>query len=361
MKNSKYIIPLLTAALLLSSCSSSGSTNYASDASYKSGASENYAAVEEYNSDDVQDESYKENSNYDILEKPANIGNNNSPVESAKMIYTATVTLETLEYDDTVSKIRAEIDSLGGFTERSSEQNNNKGWYQDNYSRSEDRTFSITARVPSENFNKFLEDLSSYGQKMYESTNAENVSRQYADNEAQIKALEAEQDRLLQMMGSAVTIEDMITVEERITNVQSQLNQLRTTLSGLDSQIRYSTINLEVYEVHKYTEIVTEPAPEPTFLERLGEHIKDSGESFLEVLEGLLYILIALFPYLIIAGIIAAVIISARKKKKAKEVPVPAAVPVNKPEQKTAPAYKPQDTQADVKQDTAADTTPDQK
>ncbi|MBR4224427.1 MAG: DUF4349 domain-containing protein [Oscillospiraceae bacterium] len=326
----KRTLAAVAALMLLTACGSSDSASYSS--AKQADAYENYAAEANYEtmaamaSDEADAGDYGDydedgGDHYKDTESPKTNVSDASQTQlttAAKMIYTGTVQLETLQYDDTVAAIKADIESMGGFVETSSEQNDNKRWYYDK-AFVVNRVYTVKARIPSENFTGFVDKIGKYGQKMYESTNAENISRQYADTEAQIKALESELDRLLEMMNSADTIEEMITVEDRVTNVQSQLNTMRSRLSNMDSDVRYSTVNVTVTEVHEYTEVVTEPEPEPdppTFFERTGELIAESAKSFLGVLEGLLDVIIVLFPYLLIGGVILFFVIRAHRKKK---------------------------------------------
>ena len=327
----KKILCMSLALIMLTGCGSSGSS--APSDSYKSAAptnSYNSGAVN-YAEDTVamaSEECYEDDADYserggEMADTSAETPTQTPLENTAKMVYTGTVELETLEYDKAVEGIKADIESMGGFVENSAESNTNNRWYYDK-SYITDRKYTVRARIPSENFNGFIAKLPDYGQKMYESTNAENISRRYADTDAQVKALEKEEARLLDMMESAVTIEDMINVEDRITQVQSQLNSLRSSLASMDTDVRYSTVNVTVTEVHEYTEIVTEPEPEPTFLERLWTQVSDSGKAFLEVLEGLLFFIIAVFPYLVIGGIILFFVLRHHKKKKAaKNIPAP--------------------------------------
>ena len=71
----------------------------------------------------------------------------------------------------------------------------------------------------------------------------------YNDQSILIESLEKQETRLLEMMDKAETIEDMITIESRLSEVQTQLNQARNTLAGYDTDIDYSTINVQIEEV----------------------------------------------------------------------------------------------------------------
>lgn len=56
------------------------------------------------------------------------------------------------------------------------------------------------------------------------------------------------------MLKSADKIEDMITVEARLTEVQTELNKQKTLLSSMDMDVDYSTINLNIEEVLEYSQ-----------------------------------------------------------------------------------------------------------
>ena len=141
----------------------------------------------------------------------------------------------------------------------------------------------------------------------------QNITRVYNDQTVYIESLEKQEARLLQMMEQAQTIEEMITVEERLTEVQTELNQARSRLAGMDTDVAYSTINISLTEVVKYTD---NPVKKKTFLERTGAVIAGSISGFLDVMEMLLDVVIYLLPYAVLAGaIVAAVLFGTRKKR----------------------------------------------
>ena len=67
------------------------------------------------------------------------------------------------------------------------------------------------------------------------------------------KALETEQDRLLELMEQAETTEDLLAIESRLTDVRYQLESAASQLKLYDSLVSYSTVYLTVEEVQKLT------------------------------------------------------------------------------------------------------------
>lgn len=116
------------------------------------------------------------------------------------------------------------------------------------------------------------------------------------------------------MLKSADKIEDMITVEARLTEVQTELNKQKTLLSSMDMDVDYSTINLNIEEVLEYSQ--SQPGQKTNkFIDRLKNTIVDSWESFVNTLEELLFLIIRLIPVAILGLIIIIPIFKILKKK----------------------------------------------
>jgi hypothetical protein len=146
----------------------------------------------------------------------------------------------------------------------------------------------------------------------------QNITKSYNDQSILIESLEKQETRLMEMMDKAETIEDMITIESRLSEVQTQLNQARNTLSGYDTDVNYSTINVQIEEVLQYSS----QKVQQTFVERLGNTFTRSWRDFGEFMQDLILAIVYLFP-IIIAVIIILVILrpffskwNARRKEK---------------------------------------------
>ena len=236
--------------------------------------------------------------------------------DGQKIVYTGNLSIQTLEYDKSAASIRKKIKDAGGFSEAESESDNDYYWYNYNSGSRNTRYLSITARIPSEKFEEFINSLSGDGKIMNRSVNAENISQVYANKETYKKSLEKEQERLLEMMDKAETIEDMITVESRLSEVERQLNVYKTDLAQMDKDVEFSTIYIELKEVKRYTEEVNST----TFGEELKYAFEDAINSFRNFCEGIVLFVVRNFPYLIILAVILALIIRAIGRSRAKRI-----------------------------------------
>lgn len=316
---------ILAAALCLSGCG--GSNNMSSSGSYyepamNSAAKEaGYAAAESaagsYDYDAMEMEEARESS--EDASYTADSGTGSSALraqDGQKIVYTASLSIQSLEYDQSAASIRRKIREAGGFSEAESEYDKDYNWYRYNASSSNTRSLSITARIPSDKFEAFLNSLDGDGKIMSKSVNAQNISQVYANKETYKKALEKEQERLLAMMDKAETIEDMIAVESRLSEVERQLNSYKTDLSQMDKDVEFSTVYIDLQEVKRYTETVEKT----TFREKLGFAFEDAISSFRDFCEGVILFVVRNFPFLIIFAIIAALIIRWLAKRRAQKI-----------------------------------------
>lgn len=234
-----------------------------------------------------------------------------------KIVYTGNVSLQTLEYDQSAKSIHDKINQCGGFIESENASNNDPYWYYTERSgasaRRTHRNLSITARIPAEQFDAFMESLKEDGQVINTSVNAQNISVSYADHDASRKALEIERDRLLEMMEKAQTIEEMIAVEERLTQVERDLGEEKTTLSAMDRDVNFSTVYINLEEVFEYSETVVET----TYGERLHRAFDNAIEGFVTFWQEMILFIVETFPFLIMLAILIFVIVKlARRSAK---------------------------------------------
>ena len=270
---------------------------YAPEAVYESDEVYDYAASEE--------EAAKTSSSLaaGTLQLPENV--------SDKLIYSGSIRLQTLEYDKTMESIHRRIGDAGGFVQYEDESDGNDTWYYSgSANRGSTRYATIQARIPAGQFSDFMDALGDDGQVMNRNINVDNISQTYADTEASVKAYEIEQERLLDMMDKAETIEDMIAVEARLSEVEAELNSYKTSLASMDRDVDYSTVSIAVEEVREYTE----ERDDTTFLSRLKETVKDSRSGFLWFMEGLLHLFIRLLPFIIVILVIFLIVHGIVKK-----------------------------------------------
>jgi len=191
--------------------------------------------------------------------------------QTEKIIYSASASLETTEFDDALDGIKALVSRFGGYMESTGIYGNN--YYQTARGYTGGRSASFTIRVPSENFEKLTTSLSDLGNVPYCNTYSENITRQYYDVQARLTAYETQETRLLEMLAAAESVDDMLAIQQQLTEVQYEIDSLNSTLKNYDYSVSYSTVNLSVEEVEEYTPSSTVTL---TFGEKLVRGFRDS-------------------------------------------------------------------------------------
>ena len=168
-----------------------------------------------------------------------------------KIIYSADATVETTEFDKCTEDLEALLAECGGFVEASSVNGSN--YYDTARGNVSRRTASYTLRIPSDRFGGLMDSLSTLGSVPYTHMYTENVTSQYYDVQARLKALQAQETRLVEMLEIAETVEDIITIEDKLSDVRYRIDALQSNLNNWDRRVSYSTLNLTVKEVQVYT------------------------------------------------------------------------------------------------------------
>lgn len=229
---------------------------------------------------------------------------------SRKLIRTVGLDVETQEFDSLKDDIESKVKELGGYIENSNIYNGQRRYDYETgtYTTSGLRNANMTIRIPSDKLDDFINNISENSNIVNKSESTRDVTLDYVDIDSKKKALQAEEKRLLEMLETADTIENMIYIEDRLTNVRYQIESSESQLRTYDNQVDYSTVNLNLSEVKDLTEVPADPLTEPTAWERISKGFTKSANDVLEGLENFFIGLIVASPYLILWAVILGVI-----------------------------------------------------
>ncbi len=332
----------LVLSFCLAACGSSKSASY--DAAAPAAEYE-YAAMEEAAAAEIAYDSY-------YAEEPmepemGDTGNgaeapevNESATSQRKLIKTVDLSVETKDYDNLMVSLEKQIEELGGYIESLGAYN---GSY---YSGRVNRSANITARIPADKLDGFVKQIGEEANVVDRNESVEDVTLQYVDLDSHARMLEEEQERLLELLENAQTIEDIITIESRLSEVKYQLESMKSQLRTFDNKVTYSTVHIYIDEVKELTPVVEQTAGE-RIAEGFAESIRDIGEGFKEFFIGLIINIPYIIVWAVIIAIIAFVVIkivkvidkrSARKWEEAQKSGVVKSLYVPRPNGKSAPA-----------------------
>ena len=216
-----------------------------------------------------------------------------------KLIKTVEMDVETQSFDELLESIQKQVTELGGYIENMNTYNGSAySGYRSN------RDANLTIRIPKENLDGFLNTVSGISNVVRRNESVKDITLNYVDLESHKDALKTEQTRLLELLEKAETVEDIITIEQRLSDVRYQLESMESQLRTYDNQVDYSTVYLYINEV----EILT-PVEEETIGERISsgfmESLDNIGEGFVEF--GIWFVIH--IPYLVLGAIFIAAFI----------------------------------------------------
>ncbi len=110
------------------------------------------------------------------------------------------------------------------------------------------RSGTLVLRVPAADFEAVLGELKGLGTITSESISGEDVTAQFVDLEARLRNWEAQEQVLLGLMAKAQTIQESITVQRTLQDVQLAIEEIRGQLRVLDDQTAMSTVTLVISE-----------------------------------------------------------------------------------------------------------------
>jgi hypothetical protein len=145
------------------------------------------------------------------------------------------------------------------------------------------RSYSI--RVPSDSYNAMLAELAGLGRVTSRTENTEDVTLRYYDLEGRLAVKRELLNTYQGYLGKARNIDEVMTIESRIADLQQEIDWTGTQLRNLSNLIDYSTVNVEISGPSGASYSA------PTLAERFGDLFGSFGDVFstaLVVLAGII-------------------------------------------------------------------------
>lgn len=173
----------------------------------------------------------------------------------AKIIQRADYEVQTTDYPAAETALKALVERCGGYFEY---QETSGGGYYESAAR---RWGSFTIRVPKEQYDAFTGSVGEVGHVVSQSGSAEDVGQNYSDIELRLQTQRTKQERLLALLEKAATVEDIISLENALSETEYQIEQYTSDLKRYDSLIDFATIALRLTEVARISDEPGEVAP----------------------------------------------------------------------------------------------------
>ncbi len=265
------------------------------------------------NSGKNEEAGYGSNSNLDRASTDTSSkSSSNTALDGRKVIFTASLEIESTNYTKSIGILEKMIETYDGYIQDSNVETNSSS---NNFNSS--RTATYTIRIPSGKMKAFLSKSGDIGNVILNTSKGDDVTDQFFDTQAHLNSLKIQEERLLELLKKATTLKDILDLEDRISQVRYEIEQLTGTLKQLTSRVDLSTVTITINEV----ETITEPKP-VGFWAQVGETFATSVDALVTTLKTLSLILVAVSPFvltLLILGIIVFIfyrLVNRKKKPK---------------------------------------------
>ena len=123
----------------------------------------------------------------------------------------------------------------------------NYGGWQVTSDRSRTHRASLAVRVPAERLDEFVDLVREMSERVeYETSNSQDVTDQYVDNEARLNGLRRTEERLFEFLERAGNIEDALNVQRELAAIQLEMEAIQGRLRFLSQTAAFSLVNLSL-------------------------------------------------------------------------------------------------------------------
>ncbi len=230
--------------------------------------------------------------------------------DGEKIISNFFLNYETITFEDDMTTLRDMVQKYEGYIESSDI------YQQGSYDGKNYKYGSLTVKIPKDKAAAFIEESKKGFHLVRENSTAQNVTLSYRDSELRLDTLEKQKNRLNELYAQAERIEDIISIESKLSDVILQIESLKAELSYLDRAIDYTTVTVSLNEVANLT---NSPDIRASFTERITVALKDSLRFFKEASTEFAVFLVYALPFIVILLVILSLGLLFRKKGRTKK------------------------------------------
>jgi len=183
----------------------------------------------------------------------------------------AEVQTTTTEFDENEKNIRKEVENHFGIIQ-----------YERKYGNDGNRRLQLQVGVPPENFDSLYAELTQIGKTVSKEIIKNDKTNDYLELNARKASLEKTLTSLVQFKEKSGQIDEYINLENRILEIQEELQQLGVNLGDFDKSNAFCTVQFSLAEILKSTPVTIS----------LYHRIKVSLEWTFKMYLGLIFILV---------------------------------------------------------------------
>lgn len=203
--------------------------------------------------------------------------------EDRDVIYNGSLTVRVGSAPKAADQARAVADDAGGYLADSDADLEGT------------KEVHVTLRVPATDFDEAMDDLAKLGKVQARKVGSDDVTDQVVDLQGRLKNAEASADRLRELLAKAENVQNVITIEDRLTQRETEIEQLTGQLEVVQDQVKLATITVTLTEKDEAS--VNKDLPGPL------EALRSGGVAFVNVVLAVVVGLAFALPFLLTAGL----------------------------------------------------------
>jgi hypothetical protein len=214
-----------------------------------------------------------------------------SYVETRKIVRSADLTIESESPQTSLQKVASISETNGGFVVESQENSSDVKTTQHD-------TVTVTIRVPADKFSSVLDEIRKTGTRVIsENVKGEDVTEEFIDIEARLKAQKALESQFLEIMKRANSVNDALDVQRQLADVRGEIEKVEGRKRFLENRSSLSTIKLKLQTPTLFA------ANSTGFVYRLTVSFSTGFDFAMNFVLGLVTFLVGILPLAIVFGL----------------------------------------------------------
>ena len=215
---------------------------------------------------------------------------NTAPTDR-KIVRNAELSLEAENPEQAQQQITAIAELKGGFVVESQQSSSDiKSTTRD--------TVIMTVRVPAEKFGETLEEIRKTASRIVvENIKGQDVTEEFIDIEAQLKAKKALEQQFMEIMKRANTVDDALSVQSQLADVRVEIEKIEGRKRFLENQAALSTIKIRIQTAKVFA------ASSEGFGDGVAESFGRGFDIALNFILGLVTFVIGALPFALFVGV----------------------------------------------------------
>lgn len=221
---------------------------------------------------------------------------------SKKIVKDGTITFETNNVAIARKKILLSLKKYGGYVDEDNQSTN---------SEENRKEYNLKIRIPAKYFDFLLDSVSATADKIdTKNISVTDVTTRYIDIKTRLSNKRILENRYLELLKKASRITDLLEIENKLTEIRSDIESTQGQLNYLNKQVSYSSLDITFYTQH------VEKTDKGV---GIGYKFKMAIIEGWNILQNIFYTLIALWPILIITALVWWVSKKWIRKRKARQ------------------------------------------